>query len=183
MRGLQHKQISEVQAAEMLRSLGRLAELPFKKPEISKLPHSIPPGFSRAVLDGLALRKSSEINTEKIEAYAKSLDDQSLRHVLEWMVPWQMATYYYCAERYEAAYPFIKDAFEKAQYCAGGHQYLLVNQFIELAAKNDKWRDFKRGIEWATYLGIETRWLRKDEPTQENLQFVFEIMKKAVYAV
>lgn len=183
MQCLQHKQISEVQAVEMLRSLGRLAELPFEKPEIFEVPHSIPKGFSNAVLDGLALRKSPELNIGKIEAYAKSLDDQRLRLVLEWMVPWQMATYHYRAERYEAAYPFIQDAFEKAQYCAGGNQYLLVNQYIELAAKNDKWRDFKRGIEWATYLGIEIRWLRKDEPTQENLQFVFEIMKKAVYAV
>lgn len=183
MQGLKHNQISEVQAMEMLRSLGRLAVLPFEKTGIFKLPHSILPGFSKAVLDGLALRKSPEINTEKIEAYARNLDDQSLRRVLEWMIPWQMATYHYRAERYEAAYPFIKDAFEKAQYCAGANQYLLVNQYIELAAKNDKWRDFKRGIQWAAYLGIEIRWLRKDEPTQENLQFVFEIMKKAVYAV
>lgn len=83
MQGLQHKQISEVQAVEMLRSLGRLAELPFEKPEIFEVPHSIPQGFSNAVLDGLALRKSPELNIEKFEAYAKSLDDQRLRLVLE----------------------------------------------------------------------------------------------------
>ena len=183
MQGLQHKQISEVQAMKMLRSLGTLAALPFEKPEIFSTSQAIPQGFSTAVLDGLALRKRPEINIEKIEAYAKSLDEKRLRHVLEWMVPWQMATYHYRAERYAVAYPFIQDAFEKAQYCAGSHQYLLVNQYIELAAKNDKWRDFKRGIEWATYLGIEVRWLRKDDPTQEKLGFFFEVMKKAVYAV
>jgi hypothetical protein len=183
LQGLKHNKISEVQAVKMLQSLGRLRQLSFEKPEIFKPVYSIPPGFSKAVLDGLALRKSADINTEKIEAYAKSLDEKNLHHVLEWMVPWQMATCHYCAGRYEAAYPFIKDAFEKAQYCAGSHQYLLVNQYIELAAKNDKRRDFKRGIEWATYLGIEIRWLRKDEPTQEKLQFVYEIMKKAVYVV
>jgi hypothetical protein len=98
------------------------------------------------------------------------------------MVPWQVATFYYRAEQYKEAYPFIQEAFEKAKYCAGGHQYLLLNQYIELAAKNDKWRDFKRGIEWATSLGFEVRWLRQDEPTEEKLLSVFEIMKKAVYA-
>ncbi|HAL39090.1 MAG TPA: hypothetical protein DCP03_13680 [Polaromonas sp.] len=61
-----------------------------------------------------------------------------------------MTSYHYRAERYEEAYPFIQEAFDKAQYCAGGNQYLLLNQYIELAEENDKWRDFKRGIEWAT---------------------------------
>lgn len=183
MQSLQQKKISEAQAMEMMQSLGRTAVLRFQKPELFKLMHSVPQGFRNALFDGLALKKSPEMNIEKIEAYAKNLDKQRLRNLLEWMVPWQMATYHYRAERYGVAYPFIQDAFEKAQYCAGGHQYPLVNQYIELAAKNDKWRDFKRGIEWATYLGIEIRWLRKDEPTQEKLEFVFAIMKKAVYAV
>nr|WP_319563819.1 hypothetical protein [uncultured Rhodoferax sp.] len=131
----------------------------------------------------LNLLKIANLTKEKTAAYAERLDDLNLSHVLPWMVPWQVATFHYRAARYEEAYPFSQDAFEKAQYCAGRHQYILLNQYIELAAKNDKWRDFKKGIEWATYLGFEVRWLRQDEPTEEKLQFVFEMMKKAVYSI
>lgn len=98
------------------------------------------------------------------------------------MVPWQYSSYYYRSGRYAEAYPFIQEAYERAQYCAGDNQYLIVNQYIELSAKNNKWKEFTRGIQWATYLGIEVRWLRKDSPTKENLKFVFGMMKKAVYS-
>lgn len=68
------------------------------------------------------------------------------------------------------------------RYRAGGSQYLLVNQFVELAAKTDRWKSFKKGVEWALYLGISIRWLRDQEPTEESLQFVFAMMQKATYA-
>jgi hypothetical protein len=93
------------------------------------------------------------------------------------------ATYYYREQKYAEAFLYIREAYKCAQYCAGAHQYLLVNQYVELAAKNDSWREFTQGIHWATYLGIETRWLRKKPPTDENLKFAFEVFKKAVYSV
>jgi hypothetical protein len=178
---LNNNRITNAEAVDISCRRGLLASLPFQKPEAFAPQHSIPDGFSEAISDGFALRKNSDLSIDKIEEYAARLDDCGLSHVLPWMVPWQKATYHYRAERYEDAYPFIQDAFEKAQYCAGRNQYLLLNKYIELAAKNNKWRDFKRGIEWATYLGFEVRWLRQDEPTDENLQFVYEVMKKAVY--
>jgi len=180
--GLQQQQITISQAVEISRHIGRFAALSFEMPEKFTPQHSTPQGFSEAVLDGLALRKSADLSIEKTEEYATRLNDLGLGHVLPWMVPWQVATIYFRAKQYEKAYPFIQEAFEKAKYCAGGNQYQLLNQYIELAAKNDKWRDFKRGIEWATSLGFEVRWLRQDEPTEEKLLFVFEIMKKAVYS-
>jgi len=39
----------------------------------------------------------------------------------------------------------------------------------------------KKGVEWATYLGQPVRWLREKPPTEENLLFVFEVMKMARY--
>ncbi|MDQ3058896.1 MAG: hypothetical protein M3R45_05165 [Pseudomonadota bacterium] len=183
VQALEQQQITMIEAAEISRSFGGFAALPFEKPELFSPQHSIPPGFSEAICDGFALQKSTDLSIEKIEEYAARLDNSKLCHVLPWMVSWQRATYHYRAERYEDAYPFIKESFEKAQYCAGKNQYLLINQYIELAAKNDKWKDFKKGIEWATYLGFEVRWLRKDEPTDEKLKCVFAIMKKARYAV
>jgi hypothetical protein len=144
---LSQKQITIIEAVDITRRFGRLAALPFQAPETFAPQHSIPHGFRKAVLDGLALRKRPDLSIEKIEAYAISLDDCGLRDVIPWIIPWQLATYHYRAERYDEAYSFIQKAFEKAQYCAGGQQYLLLNQYIKLAAKNDKWRDFKRGIE------------------------------------
>ena len=45
-------------------------------------------------------------------------------------------------------------------------------QYVELAAKNDDRRRFKKGIEWAQYVGIKVRWLRDDEPTEKKLDYV-----------
>jgi hypothetical protein len=60
----------------------------------------------------------------------------------------------------------------------------LVNQYIESCAKADKWRDFKKGIAWANYLGIEVRWLRgMDDESDETLRGIFELFKKIRYAV
>jgi len=100
---------------------------------------------------------------------------------LPWLTPWLLSTYHYRRENYAEAFPFIKEAFDKAQYCAGVHQYLLVNKYIELSAKTNKWKDFTRGIHWAGYLDIDVRWLRKEQPTKEKLEFVYEIMKRARY--
>lgn len=180
---LQQQQITMTEAAKINRSFGGLAALPFEKPEVFTPQHSMPPGFSEAICEGFTLQESADLNIEKIEIYAAHLENLKLCHVLPWMVSWQQATYHYRAERYKDAYQFIKKAFEKAQYCAGKNQYLLINQYIELAAKNDKWQDFKKGIEWATYLGFEVRWLRKDEPTEERLKSVFAIMKMARYSI
>jgi hypothetical protein len=183
IQALKRQQITMAEAVEIARKIGRFAALPLEKPEKFSSQHSTPQGFIEAFLDGLELSKSTDFSIEKIKKYEKHLDSCGLSHVLPWMAPWQHAIYYYRAEQYEKAYPFIKDAFEKARYCAGNKQYTLLNQYIELAAKNDKWQDFKKGIEWATYLGFEVRWLRKDEQTEEKLKFVFYMMQRARYAV
>ncbi len=53
--------------------------------------------------------------------------------------------------------PHFQAAFENAKYRAGKNQYKLVNQYVEVAAKNDDRRGFKKGIEWAQYLDIMDR--------------------------
>lgn len=42
-------------------------------------------------------------------------------------------------------------------------------------------RGFKKGIEWAQYLGIKIRWLRDDDPTEEKLDYVCYMLKIARY--
>ncbi|MNP11145.1 hypothetical protein D3C76_1033190 [compost metagenome] len=76
---------------------------------------------------------------------------------------------------------YYQVAFDYAKYRAGKQQYDLVNQYVEVAAKNDKWQWFKKGVEWAQYLGIKVRWLRDDEPTEEKLKYVYRMLKIARY--
>lgn len=170
------------EAIEKSRAFGGLATLQFEPPDIFAPQHAIPAGFAELLQDGLAVRKSSDLSISSIETYRARLENRGLTEALPWMVPWQRSTYYYREQRYAEAFQFIQEAYKCAQYCAGANQYLLVNQYVELAAKNDKRREFTQGIHWATYLGLETRWLRKRPPTDENLKFAFEVLKKAVYS-
>ena len=166
----------------MLAPLARhVALLPFERPEVFNVQHPIPEGFAELLLDGLALRKSNELNLSSIQAYRMRLESRGLTDKLPWMVPWQQSTLLYREGRYAEAFPFIQKAYDCAQYCAGANQYDLVNRYIELCAKNGKRKEFTKGIRWATYLGIEVRLLRKSEPTKENLEGVFDIMNRAVW--
>lgn len=169
------------EAIEESRPFGRLATLPFERPDALNPQHSIPDGFGELLLEGLDLQKSFELSLSRIDAYRTRLENRGLMDKLSWMVPWQQSTFYYREGRYTEAYPFIQAAYERAQYCAGAKQYELVNRYIELSAKNDKWKAFTQGIRWATYLGIEVRLLRKSEPTKEKLEFVYESLKRIVY--
>ncbi|MFM0147633.1 hypothetical protein [Paraburkholderia sp. RL18-085-BIA-A] len=180
--GLASGRITTDEAIVASRAFGRFAAFQFEHPEAFAPQHAFPDGFEELLRDGFALRKSRDLTMSSIEAYRTRLESRGLTETLSWMVPWQRSTYYYREQKYAEAYPFIKDAYERARYCAGAHQYLLVNQFIELSAKNDKWKEFTQGVHWATYLGFDVRWLRKKPPTKENLEFVFVVMKKATYS-
>lgn len=97
------------------------------------------------------------------------------------MVPWLRGVYHYRKDEFAVAMPHFQAAFENAKYRAGKNQYKLVNQYVEVAAKNGDRRAFKKGIEWAQYLGIKVRWLCDDELTEEKLDYVYYIMQKARY--
>lgn len=180
--GLASGAISIEEAIEASGSFGRLALLQFEHPDAFAPLHTVPVGFGELLFAGFALRKSADLSISSVEAYRTRLEDYGLIDALAWMIPWLQSTYHYRRGQYGEAYPFMRDAYERAQYCAGANQYKLVNQYIELCAKSDKWKEFTHAIRWARYLGIEVRWLRKNPPTQENLDFVFEVMKKAVYS-
>ncbi len=141
----------------------------------------IPTGFPQRLGEGFELKKNSNCSDEHIDRYLRAIQQDGLASHLNWMERWLRAVVRYRNGDYESAFYHIEYAFEQAKYRAGGNQYLLVNQFIELAAKTDRWKSFKKGIEWARYLGISIRWLRDREPDEEALQFVFAIMQKANY--
>lgn len=142
---------------------------------------SAPIGFTEQICTGFDLKKNPELTEIQIDHYEQALKASNVERVLPWMVPWLRAALFYRREDFESAFLWFQLAFEQAKYCAGSHQYKLVNQYVEVCAKTDRRKDFKKGIDWAQYLNIEIRWLRQDEPTDERLDYVFEMLKMANY--
>lgn len=140
-----------------------------------------PEGFAEAVADGMSLRSNARCTAEDVDGYVEALRRNKLDSYLPWMGPWLHALVCYRSEDYQAAFRYIEDAFKRAKYCAGANQSQLVSRYIELAAKNDCWKNFKKGIEWARYLGIPVRLLRDEPVTDDKLQAVFALMKKVRY--
>lgn len=140
-----------------------------------------PHGFVELLYQGFELKNDPATQVGQIDEYAAQVSAYDLDEQLCWMVPWLRGVYHYRREGFEAAMPHFQAAFENAKYRAGKNQYKLVNQYVEVAAKNDDRRGFKKGIEWAQYLGLKIRWLRDDEPTEEKLDFVYYMMQKARY--
>ncbi|WP_241300264.1 hypothetical protein [Burkholderia stabilis] len=164
-------------------TFGTFAAMPFEQ-ENDHIPLYLPPdGFAELLFEGLDLLKSSDLGLSDIDAYSARLARQHLDVKLPWISPLLRSTYHYRREEFKQAFPFIQAAYENGCYCAGAHQYSLLNQYIEIAAKNDKWREFTQGIRWATYLGFKVRWLRDRPQTEENLKFTYTIFQKARYAV
>lgn len=132
---------------------------------------------------GLALRKNSELSKDLISQFINEIKVAGLDGSFLWLTNWMWGTYHYRRAEDNLAFPFYLDAFENGKYSAGHNQYLLVNQFVECCAKNNKWRDFKRGIGWADYLGIKVRWYRGFDKSENPIKSAFEMLKIGRYAV
>ncbi|TLG88289.1 hypothetical protein FEM54_27010 [Pseudomonas edaphica] len=146
-----------------------------------KLLLNAPQGFADMLEQGFALKRDSGTQWSQIDEYAEQVEACEMQEHLCWMEPWLRAVYHYRQEDFKAAMDFYQAAFDNAKYRCGRLQYSLVNQYVEVAAKNGKWQCFKKGVEWARYLGIQVRWLRHDEPTQENLEYVYAMLRVARY--
>lgn len=141
-----------------------------------------PLGFPEMLAQGFNLKKDPATLWTQIDEYASQLKNYDLEQSLCWMEPWLRAVYYYRKNDFKSAFTYYQTAFDNAKYRAGRYQYDLVNQYVEVAAKNASRRSFKKGIDWAQYLDIKVRWLRDDEPTEEKLDFVYYIMGTANYS-
>lgn len=141
----------------------------------------VPEGFAVALADGMSLHSNPSCSAEDVDGYVDALRRSKLEAHLPWIGSWLHATVCYRHQDYEAAFDQIEDAFERAKYCAGASQAKLVNRYIELAAKTDRWKSFKKGVEWARYLGISVRMLCEEEPTDDRLRAVFGFMKKVQF--
>jgi len=146
-----------------------------------KMSFAPPQGFAQMLQQGFLLKRDEATRLEQIDEYAAQVTAYGLDEHLCWMEPWLRAVYHYRREEFEAAMEHFQKAFDNAKYRAGKNQYKLVNQYVEVAAKNDDRRSFNKGLEWAKYLGIKVRWLRDDEPTEEKLDYVYFMLKIARY--
>jgi len=140
-----------------------------------------PEGFFEMLQQGFALKRDPGTRWAQLDEFADQVKAYELDEHLCWMEPWLRAVYHYRNEDFKAAMSYYQVAFDNAKYRAGKQQYDLVNQYIEVAAKNDRRQCFKKSVEWAQYLGIEVRWLRNDEPTEEKLDYVYYMLKIARY--
>ena len=140
------------------------------------------PNFTELLHKGLKLKRFRATKKE-VNGFLEELKAAGLDESLRWLGNWVQGAYYYRQERFDLAYPFYQAAFSQAKYSAGEHQYKLVNQYIEICAKNERRLEFKKGVAWANYLGVEVRWLRNTEGTEDDYEFTYEVLKKANYPV
>jgi len=173
--------ITPAKVNDWVKQYGSWTVLPIIDFIYRQLSQPIPESFPDFLFKAMELKNNAHTTEEEIRGFETQLRKSGLDIYLPWAVNWIYGAFYYKKEQYEVAYPFFKEAYEAARYCAGKNQYKLVNQYVEVAAKNNKWSEFKKGIEWSQFLGVEIRWLRKNEPTKENLDFVFYMMKTANY--
>lgn len=141
------------------------------------------PNFMELLFKGLKLKRFGNTTKKQADDFVEELQDAGLDRSLGWLANWVQGAYYYRQERFDLAYPFYEAAFSQAKYSAGEHQYKLVNQYIEICAKNDRRREFKKGVAWANYLGIEVRWLRNTDGTEEDYEATYDILKKTNYPI
>lgn len=168
---------------ELVKAYGALPVLPLADWLQRPRGHEIPPGFQTALFEGLQLAEDRELTGQQIDEYDASLQASDARALLPWMVPWLRFLNCYRSHDDTAAWTWISDAYKQARYRAGSKQYKIVNQYIELAAKVGDRVAFRKGVNWARYVGIDVRWLRDKDPTPENIDFAMEVFRRSRYSV
>ncbi|MBL0665490.1 hypothetical protein JD488_02050 [Aeromonas jandaei] len=141
----------------------------------------IPEGFIECLAEFLELKKTS-CEPSEVARFIAKVDSYQLSSVCAWMVPWLRAETLCHANDWSGVYRELSIAFEAAKYAAGQNQRPLLNHYLEACAKNNKWREFKKGVAWAQYLGIKVRVLGQDEPSDDNMRYVFDMMQRAYIA-
>lgn len=143
---------------------------------------ALPDRFWEVLMSGLDLIQNHKINAEMIDQYVTESRAAGVDRYVPWMEPWLRGVLCYRETNYAAAFKHIEEAFELSKYCAGSNLYQLVNLYVELAAKVGSWKSFKKGVQWADYLGFEIRHIRQANPSEETMRSAFRIFKKVTYA-
>lgn len=143
----------------------------------------VPPEFVAAIGEGMQLSNDRTLDAKAVDAYEASLLDTNMHAVLPWMVPWLRFQLAYRRRDDDDACTWIQRAYHAARYLAGSRQEIIVNHYVEMAAKTNNFRMFKKGVHWARYIGVEIRWLRDKALERETLEDAMEILRHARYPV
>lgn len=141
----------------------------------------IPEGFTECLIEFLELKKTI-CEPSEVARFIAKIDRYQLSSICAWMVHWLQAETLYHTNDWPGVYRELSIAFDAAKYAAGQYQRPLLNHYLEACAKNNKWREFKKGVAWAQYLGIKVRFLGQDEPSDDNMRYVFGLMRNAYIA-
>ena len=168
---------------QLIQEFGELAVRPSLLVAHQPPIHEAPLNFAQSLGEGLELWKSSDLREEQIDAYEERLKARSSDQFLPWITHWLRFLLSYRRDDDAAAWRHIALAYEHAKYRAGSNQYKIVNHYIEMAAKVQDRVAFRKGVNWARYLGISVRWIRDNDPSQENPDFAMAMLRKARYGV
>jgi tetratricopeptide (TPR) repeat protein len=141
------------------------------------------PEFLRLLNKGFEIKNRPCIEERDIVQFERDLGSSRVDDQLCWLSPWIRAIYLYRKGSFDESLCYFEQAFSSARYRAGSYQYLLVNQYLEVCAKNDRRGKFKVALGWANYAGIQVRWLQGEEQTEEAIDFAFEVFKHVTYPV
>jgi len=136
----------------------------------------VPEGFSLLIPIALSMINDQKTTLKDIENFNSALHAYNLQKKVPWVVDWIYGGYYYRNDDFEKAHKHFSKSFQNGKYRAGNIFYRTLNQHIEVCAKLDKWREFKKAALWAKYLGIPVRWLRDEESTDENLRVAYRYL-------
>jgi len=139
----------------------------------------VPAEFGELLLVGLELRKNPAMSVESLSSFERQVKASEVEHLLDWLVPWLHAIRYNWQGKYDLAFPYIQDAFNRAKYCAGGNQRGIIKLLLTVAAKCKKRVAFKRGVMWAQYMHIDFPWLRQGNLSDEDIDYLFEDMQES----
>jgi hypothetical protein len=137
--------------------------------------------FLKLYMQGLELQKCRDFKASELEKYQALVAENGFDDELRWLVEWLLATYCSRSDDHNAAYEHYKRAFELSKHRIGKESYLLVNEFAEACAKNNKWRDFKKLVSWASHNAIPVRWHRGFDDSEEAIRMAFEMFKYVRY--
>ncbi|MCW2293112.1 hypothetical protein M2262_003162 [Pseudomonas sp. BIGb0408] len=135
-----------------------------------------PAGFDELMAEASAMRKAGSTTLADVDAFEQRMTKADLAKRAPWMFHWLRAVVLYRADEFDAAVEHYTAAFQLGRYSAGDYQYRLMNQYLEVMAKTNRWLPFKQGAFWAYYLGLEVRHLRDSEPTDENIRFAYTML-------
>lgn len=135
-----------------------------------------PADLDTYVQRGMVMRNLQNLTLEDVNSFHEELSCASIAGRLPWLVEWLKGIVFYRSADYAASSIYYTQAFKLAKYSAGDLQYPLVNQYLEVMAKTNRWLDFKQGALWASYLDLPVRWLRDREPTDANIRKAFNVL-------